>query len=254
MISSLVERYLMPRTFRISLTYAIFIIFGLALGPWRGAFLGLLSDTLNQVIFGISTWMIEYAIIPVIISFLSGLLINIIYLKRKNFWLINFTFLLGLTIFLIYFLMKNYSVFRWNEYSTKLNKTKLIPVNIVLSISLTVMLLIWAFTLTLFVIHVKNKRFKVKWTTQLIFGIFITLFVILIICRWLWGPFAYINYHNRFRNGTWKYKDYYLIFMIPIIFKSLIEVPIYTVIIYSFFPVINILRKKIYFYRTQANL
>ena len=73
MISSIVERYLMPRTFRISLTYAIFIIFGLALGPWRGAFLGLLSDTLNQVIFGISTWMIEYAIIPVIISFLSGL-------------------------------------------------------------------------------------------------------------------------------------------------------------------------------------
>lgn len=150
MISSLVERYLMPRTFRISLTYAIFIIFGLALGPWRGAFLGLLSDTLNQVIFGISTWMIEYAIIPVIISFLSGLLINII-------------------------------------------------------------------------------------------------------CRWLWGPFAYINYHNRFRNGTWKYKDYYLIFMIPIIFKSLIEVPIYTIIIYSFFPVINILRRKIYFYRTQTN-
>lgn len=249
MISAIIEKYLFPRTFRISLTYAIFIIFGLALGPWKGAFLGLLSDTLNQVIFGISTWMIEYAIVPVLISFLAGWLINIVYLKSKKFWALIFTFLVLLTFFLTYFLLKNGNTLRWNEFSRK--SKKFIPLNIVALISVITLSLTWILTFSTFGVNLISKKFKVKWSTQLILSIFITTTLILIICRWLWGPFTYINYHNRFRSGTWKYKDYYLVFMIPIIFKSLVEIPVYTSIIYFLYPIIFLLRKKIHSKKKQ---
>ena len=56
---------------------------------------------------------------------------------------------------------------------------------------------------------------------------------------------------NRFRNMNWKYADYFTIFMIPIVFKSLIEIPVYTVIIYAVMPIINIAKQKISFYKNK---
>ena len=91
-LTAYIENFLFPRGFRLSITYAIFIIFGLALGPWKGAFLGLLSDTLNQVIYGVSTWMIEYAIIPPIIAFVSGMCWQLAYLNPHKVW--TYTFLI----------------------------------------------------------------------------------------------------------------------------------------------------------------
>jgi|GEM_PF-4931406 hypothetical protein len=39
--------------------------------------------------------------------------------------------------------------------------------------------------------------------------------------------------------------------MIPIVFKSLIEIPVYTVIIYAVMPIINIAKQKISFYKNK---
>lgn len=100
-LTAYIENFLFPRGFRLSITYAIFIIFGLALGPWKGAFLGLLSDTLNQVIYGVSTWMIEYAIIPPIIAFLSGMCLQLAYLNPHKFWTYTFLILTFVTFLIL---------------------------------------------------------------------------------------------------------------------------------------------------------
>ena len=104
------------------------------------------------------------------------------------------------------------------------------------------------FAFSLFIIYAKNMSFKSKWRAQLLFVILVSIFIILVICRWFWGPFAYITYHNRFhiKGGTkWKYGDYFAIFMTPIIFKTLIEIPIYTTIIYFLYPLTMSIKRKI---------
>ncbi|WP_374846917.1 ECF transporter S component [Metamycoplasma salivarium] len=250
-LTAYIENFLFPRGFRLSITYAIFIIFGLALGPWKGAFLGLLSDTLNQVIYGVSTWMIEYAIIPPIIAFLSGMCLQLAYLNPHKFWTYTFLILTFVTFLIIFFVVKNINHISWKEFSRKLKKTQILPIRIVATIISVGLGSIWLFSLILLVTHLKTKSFKTKWKTQLMFSILITTFIILIITRWLWGPFAYISYMNRFRNMNWKYADYFTIFMIPIVFKSLIEIPVYTVIIYAVMPIINIAKQKISFYKNK---
>ena len=248
MITAALEKYLFPKQFRISLTYAAFILFGIMLGAIKGAFLGMLCDTLKMTIFGIGNWMIEYAIIPPMIAILSALLMRLINLKGKNIWTSGFIFLVIATIFLVVFLLKKYNVISWNENKAKLKKTDLVPVYIVSIISGIGISGIWIFALSLFIIYAKNMSFKSKWRAQLLFVILVSIFIILVICRWFWGPFAYITYHNRFhiKGGTkWKYGGYFAIFMTPIIFKTLIEIPIYTTIIYFLYPLTMSIKRKI---------
>ena len=155
------------------------------------------------------------------------------------------------TFLIIFFVVKNINHISWREFSRKLKKTQILPIRIVATIISVGLGSTWLFSLILLVTHLKTKSFKTKWKTQLMFSILITTFIILIITRWLWGPFAYISYMNRFRNMNWKYADYFTIFMIPIVFKSLIEIPVYTVIIYAVMPIINIAKQKISFYKNK---
>ncbi|WP_412031623.1 ECF transporter S component [Metamycoplasma buccale] len=248
MVTAWIENKIIPGVARISITYAIFIIFGIALGPWKGAFLGILCDTIKQVIFGIGTWMIEYAIIPIIIAFISGYLIKTIYIYNKGVWIFGFSILAIITIILTIFLIFNDNIIKWKETSLKQKPISSFIVWIISTISISV---IWAISFVLFGIHLKTKNFKKKYHTQLLFWIIISVFIIIILVRWLWGPFAYISYHNRFRNGSWKYSQYYFIFMIPIIFKSLIEIPVYGAIIFAIFPLIKKIHEKISFHSSK---
>ncbi|AZZ65805.1 ECF transporter S component [Metamycoplasma phocicerebrale] len=244
-IASVIERYVFVGAFNISITYALFIIFGLALGPWKGAFLGILCDTINQVIFGISTWMPEYAIIPVLIAFLSGFLFLGLTKNEKNTWIFGFIFLSLLTIIFIVILATKYDSIPIRETSIKRNKN--FSLQAIIAIGSLGIGSIWLSALVFVIIYKKTRSLKSKFSAQILFSILLTVFGILIITRWFWGPFAYINYHNRFRSGTWTYQKYYFFFMIPIVFKSLIEIPIYTVVIFAIYPAIVMLRQKIAF-------
>ncbi|AZG68495.1 ECF transporter S component [Mycoplasma struthionis] len=248
-IASLLEKYVFVGAFNIGIVYAIFIIFGLALGPFKGALLGILCDTISQIIYGISTWMIEYAIVPVVIAFISGFLCRLFLLKEKRSWLFGFIFLAFISAIFITILSIYYNQIPINELAIK--RKRVLSVDFVLSIGTIGLLLIWIASITMFSLYLKTKKFHTKANMALLFSILLTVFFTLIITRWLWGPFAYINYHNRFRSGTWDYKTYYPIFMIPIIFKSLLEIPFYTMIIFAIYPVILMIRNKINFYTNK---
>ncbi|TPR53872.1 ECF transporter S component [Metamycoplasma neophronis] len=250
-IAATLEKFVFVGAFNIGITYAIFIVFGLAIGPWKGAILGILCDTLNQVIYGISTWMIEYAIIPAIIAFMSGWFVRFMFLKQKTTWIFGYILLSLLTITFVLILVFNAHQLPVNEVSVK--RTKLLTLNFVLGVGITGITFIWITTLVLTIINISTRDFKKKMNATLLFSILLTVFVILILSRWLWGPFAYINYHNRFRSGHWEYKKYYPIFMIPIMFKSLLEIPIYTALIFAVFPLLAIIRRKINFYSNKIH-
>ncbi|RAW47267.1 ECF transporter S component [Metamycoplasma hominis] len=248
-IAAILERFVFKGIMNINITYAVFIIFGLALGPWKGAFLGILCDTLNQVIRGISTWMIEYALVPVFIALISGWLLRLMYAKQKITWIIGFSFLSIITAIFVIVLTIHGNNLPINETAVK--RTKLIPIRIVLSIAIVGLAFIWISSITFLTLFIKNRKFSVKSNVVLLFSILLVVFFTLMLCRWFWGPFAYINYHNRFRSGNWDYKTYYPIFMIPIIAKTLIEIPIYTAVIFVLYPIIIMIRQRILFYTSK---
>ncbi|RMA79065.1 putative membrane protein [Metamycoplasma subdolum] len=252
MIARLVERFVFRGPYNISITYAIFIIFGIILGPWKGAFLGILSDTLDQIIFGVSTWMIEYAIIPAIIAFLSGIFRYLIYKDSKTTFVIGLSFLSFLTCFMIAFLLFNSGKIPSVENKLKSDKVSPLIVAIISSISLT---LIWTASLSLLITSAKTRNVETKFKCHLFFAILITIFIILILTRWLWGPFAFINYFNRFlaKKSAWTYETKYFPIMIPIIFKSFIEIPVYALIIFAIFPIVRKLRESILFHTSKRS-
>ncbi|WP_373437971.1 ECF transporter S component [Metamycoplasma equirhinis] len=250
-LASVFERYVFAGTFKIGITYAIFIVFGLALGPFKGAFLGVLCDTISQIIHGIGTWMIEYAIIPVLISFISGFFIQLI-LKRNNWnWIVGYIILTIVTIIFTVILIVYGHKLPINEHALKTKK--IIPWKTAMTIGIIGIVFIWISSLIFSIINVTTKKVKVKANVSLLFSILILVFLVLIISRWLWGPFAYINYRNRFRAANWDYETYFPIFMIPIIFKSLLEIPIYSIVIFSIYPILLLIRQKIHFHSNKIH-
>ncbi|WP_277872282.1 ECF transporter S component [[Mycoplasma] falconis] len=229
----------------------MFIIFGLALGPWRAAFLGILCDTINQLIHGIGQWMIEYAIIPMVIGFISGWFIRLLNKKQKDIWISGFVLLMIVFAVFIFILVKYKNEIPMNEFSK--SRKKKWPVDLALGIGITGLLMVFITSSILFIINIKTRNFKRRWSVTLLFGIIITVLTILIITRWFWGPFAFINYYNRFRNGNWPYHPNFFYIMVPIIFKSLIEIPAYSIFIFAIYPVIILIRKKINFYTNKLH-
>ncbi|WP_232028572.1 ECF transporter S component [Metamycoplasma cloacale] len=201
---------------------------------------------MNQIIYGISTWMIEYAIVPVIIAMISGLLVHFIFNVKRTTWYVGFIILVIITIIMISFLITYNKPFDWAELRFKSKNP--IPTIVVASVSATGLTAIWIIAFITYFINKFSWNFKHKLNAQYVFGILVGVFLIIVIMRWFWGPFAYINYHNRFRNGTWTYQKYYLPFMIPIMFKTLIEIPIYALIIFHLKPVISLITGRINFY------
>ncbi|QJG66421.1 ECF transporter S component [Mycoplasma phocoeninasale] len=245
-IAALVEKYVFIRNLRVTITYAIYVVFGLALGPWRAAFLGLLCDTMKSVIDGIGFWTIEYAIVPVVIAFASGWFIRAFFFKNRNTWISGFLFLIMLTILFVAIAWAYWAQTPPNKYSA--SRRRIFPPPLVLAVGLLILSLIWITSIIVYYKSLKSRNFKFKYNTALFFQVLLVVTFVYILFRWLWGPFAFINYYNRFRSGNWSYQDYYFPVMVPIMFKSLIAIPIYTAVIFAVHPVIIMIRKRIYFY------
>ncbi|WP_232032088.1 ECF transporter S component [Metamycoplasma arthritidis] len=245
LVASMFEKYVFTGPLNVNITYAVFIIFGLILGPWRGAFLCILCDTLNQVIFGISTWMLEYAIVPVLIAFLSGALMNLMTSGKNKTWIVGFIFLAVLTIFLFAFFFNYHDKIVWKRVKKQEQYVSSMIIWVVSSICLGIF---WIAGFISLVIFLKTKNFAKKYRAQTFFAVLITILIIVILMRWLWGPFAYITYFNRFRNGSWKYSERYFTIMVPIIFKSLIAMPIYSFAVFAIMPIISKLKAQILFH------
>ncbi|WP_246777999.1 ECF transporter S component [Mycoplasma zalophi] len=241
MIFHSIQKFVLTGPRNISITYALFVVYGIILGPVKSAILSILCDTTSQLIYGIQFWMPEYAIVPVLISITSALIFKLRKLDSKWLWIVGIIMLIMITITFISVISIYGNSIKQRETSLK---GKNIPFNIVLGISITSLTSIWIVVIVICLLHSLHSSQKIKKITQNLFVILLNITITIVLYRWFWGPFAYINYHNRFRSGTWKYEDYYLIFMIPIIFKSLIEIPIYTFFIFNLQPAIKFLEKK----------
>ncbi len=231
----------LPGKFNISVETLFYIIFGILFGPIKGPIFSIMCDTAYQLFFGaIAFWMIEYAIVPPLISFASwGLMF--FYEKNNNFKIIFPIVILTLTIigviaFFVYQFINNSFVFENSVVDPLLVFW--------LMITLCILLILTIF-ITLILYKIKKKEIYIK-TLYLV----AVVAIILIIFRWLWGPFAYVNFFNRFlsseNNPDKIMATQYPITLSGIAMKTSFVLPIFVIILVPTLSVVSLSKANYY--------
>ncbi|MGL5591841.1 MAG: hypothetical protein ACRDCJ_00595 [Metamycoplasmataceae bacterium] len=216
----------LPGVFNISIETLFFILFGIVFGPVKGPIFSIMCDTAYQLFLGgIAFWMIEYAIVPPLVSLCSWGLMYF-YEKGNRFRFIFPNTILGLTIvgvisFFVYQLINNSFMFD----NSVVNPQLVFWLMIVLCISLIVTIIV-----TMVLYKVKKQEIYVK-----ILYLVAVVAVILLIFRWLWGPYAYVMFFNRFlssENNPDKIMSVqYPITLAGIAMKTTYVLPIFVIIL-----------------------
>lgn len=249
LISTAIVKLTLTGVFNIGIDIPFWIIFGIILGPFKGAFLAVICDTISQMMFsktGLGTWMIEYAIIPLLVAVISSL-IYVFYRSKPIIAII----VLSLLLFAV--LMINFYVISIHDEEIYRTESQKIPrrVFVISTIVFTALIIIvWDAMIIIYVFDIKKMH---KTVEKYLFSLLIVSLII-VLFRWIWGPYAYIAYYNHFyaglpnNNGVLRafkpIKDNMLIFAIPIIFKSTIEIPIYATLLAPIISVLFYLKNK----------
>lgn len=218
----------------ISIELFFWIINGILFSPLKGAIFSTLCDTVFCFFtVGIAYWMIEYAIVAPIVSVVSSFFLKMY--KEKNKWTIVFSIstilILIISTLIIFFIQLFSGRFDYEGVSSK----KILPFFIYLLISFLCFSMI-AFLITSLVLFKKNNDWKyIKWLHYLTLIILVT-----IIFRWLWGPYAYLQFSKRFYSKKIDFAKQYPISLFGIVTKSCLTIPIISSIT---IPILSILEK-----------
>lgn len=234
-------KQLLPGKFNISIEILFFIIFGIIFGPIKGSIFSLLCDTIYQLFLGsIAFWMIEYAIVPPLISMISWFLMYF-YEKENKFKFIFPFVILGLTIASVI----SFFIYQFINNSFKFENSIVNPMVVFyLMITLCIIILI-SVLVSLILYKIKKDIIYIKFLY-----LFSVVAIILIIFRWLWGSYAYVIFFNRFlsseNNPDKVMSIQYPITLAGIAMKTTYVLPIFVMIL---IPSLNAIfaSKKNYF-------
>lgn len=222
---------------RISLDYVFYMLFGLLFGILYGSMFAFMNDLLKMLfISGIGKWMWQYAIIAPAIVIISSLFKEFVWNKKKNWLLITTSIFIIIDVIALTTIIIN-NVTATDEFKNRHQ----ILINIFYA-TLPILILI---QITLFIFYKKQKNKKQVTIRIIINSIALTMLVI-VIMSWVWGPFAFLAYANRFiYNHHESIKNKYLIFLIPRIIKAIPEGLIWSTCIFSIYEILDLTTKKI---------
>ncbi|MGL5205421.1 MAG: hypothetical protein ACRC7B_00705 [Metamycoplasmataceae bacterium] len=216
----------LPGVFNISIETLFFILFGIIFGPIKGSIFSIMCDTAYQLFLGgIAFWMIEYAIVPPLIAICSWSLMYF-YEKNNRFRFIFPNAVLALTIVGVI----SFFVYQFINNSFKFDNSVVNPqlvfwLMIVLCISLVSTIIV-----TMVLYKIKKQEIYVR-----VLYLVAVVAVILLIFRWLWGPYAYVMFFNRFlasENNPAKIMSIqYPITLAGIAMKTTYVLPIFVIIL-----------------------
>lgn len=238
--------------FNVSFEIAFYIIFGIVFGPIKGLILAILGDTLILFIRGnVGTWMIEYAAIPPMIAVFAWAYYTIFKTKKDIIMLLPIAiFSLVATTLITVFVSKTDKQ-KWKIEGDRITE---LSADAVLYFMIAFITISFIFLMLLMFFYFKFKRSKNPdentelWAIKIknvILYFSLVLFIILLV-RWLWSPFAFIAYYNRFIATTShrSIETYYVYYMIPLLLKGLFTIPLYTFVLFVFVPSITKLNKR----------
>lgn len=216
----------LPGKFNISIETLFFIIFGIIFGPIKGPIFSIMCDTAYQLFLGgIAFWMIEYAIIPPLVSLLAWTLMH--FYERGN----NFKFVFPIVILVITIIgIISFFVYQFINNSFMFENSLVDP-QLVFWLMITLCIsLIATIIVTMILYRIKKEEIYIR-----ILYLISVVAIILIIFRWLWGPFAYVLFFNRFlsteNNPDKIMATQYPITLAGIAMKTTFVLPIFVVIL-----------------------
>ncbi|MCT4469697.1 hypothetical protein [Mycoplasma sp. HS2188] len=234
-------KFTILRVIPVQLEYLMFIFYGLIFGPFKGAILSLLGDTLVLLLTGsIGTWFWLYAIVPPLISVVS----YFYFLMFKKTKIIRFVFAYTLTIISFVLAIIIYLKYADPNGDFKLSKKVIAPRNIIVILIMVYaflsLILTTFFTILYFIYKNEKWNYYILVTSLILF--------ISIVFRWILGPVSYIEFYNYFfapKSGKLKhYGIDYIVLFVKIVIKDLFIIPIYITVFSPVFIVTNILKEK----------
>lgn len=218
----------------ISIELFFWIINGVLFTPLKGAFFSILCDTVFCFFTsGIAYWMIEYAIVAPIVSLVSSFFLKMYKEKNKStiVFCISIILILIASTLIIFFIQLFNGKFNYEGVDSK----KIFPLFIYLLISFLCFSML-AFLITALVLFKKNNNWKyIKWLHYLTL-----IILVIIIFRWLWGPYAYLQFSKRFYSKKIDFAKQYPISLFGIVTKSCLTIPIISSIT---IPMLSILER-----------
>lgn len=241
LIVSFLFKTTVPTRFNIAFELPFYVLIGILLHWFKGIIVAFSFDfgkllLTSRVIF----WTPEYGIIPILVAIISSLIFSLV--TKKDIFLIFLligTYIIVIFVFFYYFFSEEQVIKKvakdWKNIFSK--KLVLILIAVFGSILLT-----FSTFLLIFYWKKRTKKLKIALITLFVLGFCFLIF------RWLWHPFAFIKYYNRFFNRTGKdrlvHQDYFFFYLTPIILKSTVSFPIYALILIRLVPLVQYLNKK----------
>ncbi|WBP84101.1 ECF transporter S component [Mycoplasmopsis edwardii] len=243
-ILTAVKNYTPLRIVGIDFEFIFYIIFAFFFGKFKGALLSFIADFFSLLLAGrIGFYHEAYAIVPIVMTILIGLFLDLFKKHQKVSIVIMEIALLIVFAVLAYVFVLNIN----DPKGIKISKTFGLSR---LSLGVFITLLVLSFSIfivfNIFIFRfIKTKDDKKKERlSYILLSIFLVVFVI-VLARWIWGPYAFIQYANRYLGKFYSLEERYLLIMVPIILRSVIILPIYILIISSILPVLIFLKKTI---------
>ena len=234
----LVTKYVCSLIFSGPLNFNIEILFwifnGILFGPIIGSIFSIVCDTLFTFITsGIARWMIEYAIIAPLVSIIAWFFWKSY--KENSKWtvIISITtiFILIASTLVIFFFQLLSDNFKYEGVKDK----NIFPIFIYILISFLCISMV-SFSLYCLILFKMKKEWKyIKWLHSLTL-----IIMIVIVFRWIWGPYAYLEYSRRFYSKNIDFAKQYPLSLFGIVTKSCLTIPLASMIV---IPMISILEK-----------
>lgn len=220
-----------PLNFNVEILFWIFN--GILFGPIKGAIFSTLCDTIMCfVTSGIGYWMIEYAIVAPLISIISALFMNHYRNGKQSIYIAISTISIALIGALIIFF---FQLFNENFRYEGVQQKNVIPIAIYVLISFL------SLSTLGYLIYVLTKYHLTKdWSYIKKLYILSLIIFVIVIFRWLWGPYAYLRYSQRFYSKNINFAKQYPLSLFGIVTKTYLTIPIaFTISI----PTIRIIEK-----------
>ncbi|SJZ43154.1 hypothetical protein [Mycoplasmopsis verecunda] len=267
----------------LSFEYVFYIIFAIFFPFFKAILLGLLADFAGLLFTGsIWSWFWMYAIVPICVVLIAKFFLwmyktNTIKASTTTvvLFIIIFLALASVTIYAAYlhntdpsagFLKDVFGTDKKNGGIQGFRITRTFGVSVlsdatlfvILSLSGILLIIITVLAIMLVVQGFRLTSKELERNKQLLFikkllvslGLVVTVIVIM---RWIYGPYVYIQYLNYFNGRGYLTSEKYIYFMMPIVFRSLISIPVYTALLIMISSPLTFFKEKILIQRAKLS-
>ncbi|VEU58268.1 Uncharacterised protein [Mycoplasmopsis gallinacea] len=232
LIVSVITHYTYLGKIGLNFEYIFYIIFAFFFRYFKGAFLAFIGDFISLMFqgAGIASWHWVYAIVPVLIVIVSSLFFDLVRINKKHALILGNIFVIASFSAIITVVFKQIAKKGGSPLKiSSIFSFKTIDVTtLYILIALAIVIVIGTIFVSIYSIWKNKPRLSY-------FAIaFIIVTIVVVIGRWLWGPYAYIQYKQFWlKDPLINLWDRYVTIMLPIIIKGLIVIPIYSIILGS---------------------